>query len=83
MEEPASGLGPTLAPQQWAGFDRFKEVQEILDRNKCGSAATCCRPSAALMRDVRLQAAHQRNKRQPRVQAVRALAALRTGPLPV
>lgn len=72
MEEPPSGLGPTLAPQQWAGFDRFKEVQEILDRNKCGRAAARCRPSAALKRDVRLQAAHQRNQRQPRVQAVRA-----------
>ncbi len=24
----------TLAPQQWAGFERFKTVQDILDRNK-------------------------------------------------
>ena len=29
------GFGQALAPQQWAGFDRFKRVQDILDRNKC------------------------------------------------
>ena len=35
MEE--AGLGTTLPPQQWSGFERFKEVQEILDRNKCAA----------------------------------------------
>ena len=35
MEE--GGLGTTLPTQQWAGFERFKEVQEILDRNKCAT----------------------------------------------
>ena len=38
------GFGQALAPQQWAGFDRFKRVQDILDRNKCVQAAACrCR----------------------------------------
>ena len=37
MEE--AGLGTTLPTQQWSGFERFKEVQEILDRNKCATLA--------------------------------------------
>jgi hypothetical protein len=30
----SAGFAQTLAPQQWAGFERFKTVQDILDRNK-------------------------------------------------
>ena len=43
MEEAGLGIGPglgtTLPTQQWSGFERFQEVQQILDRNKCACAA--------------------------------------------
>jgi hypothetical protein len=70
MEE--AGLGTTLPTQQWAGFERFKEVQEILDRNKCATPPLPgCLETCAALRQQRAQAAHQRNQREPRVEAVR------------
>ena len=53
-------LGPQ---QQWAGFERFKLVQDILDRNKCAARRAPLHAWCTDVHRLARQAAHQRNQR--------------------